>query len=28
MTTAHDLLQRNIQTLVGDHERWLADAFG
>jgi len=23
MTTAHDLLQRHIQTLVGDHERWL-----
>ena len=21
MTTAHDLLQRHIQTLVGDHER-------
>ena len=24
MTTAHDLLQRHIQTLAGDHERWLA----
>jgi ketosteroid isomerase-like protein len=22
MTTAHDLLQRHIQTLVGDHEQW------